>query len=70
MWQGIHEETRESFIICESNVITMKLLWHSYLVHSLDCCVMKLYTESGITLCTQPYVKGNRSVLLTIFFRK
>jgi hypothetical protein len=23
----------ESFIICERNVITMKFLWHTYLVH-------------------------------------
>jgi hypothetical protein len=33
MWQDIYKERMESFIICERNVITMKFLWHTYLVH-------------------------------------
>jgi hypothetical protein len=48
MWQGIYEERRESFIICERSFITMKLLWHNYLVPSLSTRVMKLCTETNL----------------------
>jgi hypothetical protein len=48
MWQGIYEERRESFIIYERSLITMKLLWHSYLVLNLSTRVMKLCTETDL----------------------
>ena len=39
----------ESFMKCEENFITMKLIWHSYLVHNLINCVYKILTETGLT---------------------
>jgi hypothetical protein len=35
MGQYIYEERKEIFIMYERSVIIIKLLWHSYLVHSL-----------------------------------
>ena len=33
---------------CEENFITIKLIWHSYLIFSLDNCVYKTPTETGL----------------------
>ena len=33
----------------EGSFITMKLIWHSYLVLSLDNCVHETPTETGLT---------------------
>jgi hypothetical protein len=42
MGQYIYEERKEIFIMYERSVIIIKLLWHSYLVHSLRNWTMKL----------------------------
>ena len=34
---------------CEERLVIMKLIWHSYLVRSLDNCIMKLYNEIGLS---------------------
>jgi len=39
----------QSFMRCEESFITMKLIWHSYLVLSLGNCVHKILTETGLT---------------------
>jgi hypothetical protein len=46
-------ERRGRFIICEKSVITMKLLWHNYLVRSLGNCATKLCTETGLRITTK-----------------
>ena len=46
-WHG-KERERWSFIKYEENFITIKSIWHSYLVFSLDNCGMKLCTETGL----------------------
>ena len=33
---------------CEENFITIKLIWHSYLILSLDNCANKTPTETGL----------------------
>jgi len=35
---------------CEESFITMKLIWHSYLVLSLNKCAHKISTVTGLTL--------------------
>ena len=37
-----------SFMECEESFITMKLIWHGYLVLSLGICVYKSPTETGL----------------------
>jgi hypothetical protein len=49
----------ETFIICERSFITMKLLWHSYLVLSLGTGAMKLCTETGLMLVCRSSHKYN-----------
>ena len=39
-----------SFIGCEESFITIKLVWHGYLVLSLDICVHETPTETGLIL--------------------
>ena len=34
---------------CEESFITIKLIWHGYLVPSLDICVHKTSTKTGLT---------------------
>ena len=33
---------------CEKSFITIKLIWHGYLVPSLDICVHETLTETGL----------------------
>ena len=33
---------------CEESFITMKLIWHDYLVSSLDICAHETPTETGL----------------------
>ena len=33
---------------CEESFITIKLIWHDYLMSSLGNCAMKLYAETGL----------------------
>ena len=40
---------------CEESFITMKLIWHGYLVLSLAICVHKIPTETGLINCLPPY---------------
>ena len=42
-------EKDESFMGCEESFITMKLIWHSYLVPSLGICVHETPTETGLS---------------------
>ena len=35
---------------CEESFITMKLIWHGYLVPSLDICVYETSTETGLRM--------------------
>ena len=48
-WRG-KERERWSFMECEESFITMKLIWHSYLVLSLGIYVHETPTETGLTL--------------------
>ena len=50
-----HCKEREgwSFMGCEESFITMKPIWHSYLVLSLDNCVHETPTETGL-ICMHP----------------
>ena len=41
----------------EKSFITIKLIWHSYLVFSLSNCVHKTPIESGLTLTKMPPTK-------------
>ena len=34
---------------CEKSFITIKLIWHGYLVHSLSICAHKIPTETGLS---------------------
>ena len=45
-----HSKKKEdwSFIGCEESFITIKHIWHSYLVLSLDNCTIKLCTETDL----------------------
>ena len=45
-WQ---EERRLDFMECEESFITIKLIWHSYLVLSLDNGVHKTSTDTDLT---------------------
>ena len=38
----------ESFMRCERNFISMKLIRFAYLIFDLDNCVMKLYIETNL----------------------
>jgi len=42
---------------CEENFITIKLIWHSYLVSSLDNCAHKTPTETGLMNMTDETTK-------------
>ena len=37
-----------SFMECEESFITMKLIWHGYLVSSLGICAHETSTETGL----------------------
>jgi len=37
-------------MVCEERFIAMKLIWHGYLVLSLDICVHETPTETGLSL--------------------
>ena len=37
-----------SFMGCEESFITMKLIWHGYIVLSLDICAHETPTETGL----------------------
>ena len=50
-WHGKKRE-EWSFMKCEESFITMKLIWHGYLVFSLGICVHKTSTETGL-MCVQ-----------------
>ena len=38
-----------SFMECEESFITMKLIWHDYLVPSLDICIHETLTDTGLS---------------------
>ena len=40
---------------CEESFITMKFIWHSYLVLSLGNCAHKISIETGLTLSEKNY---------------
>ena len=42
---------------CEESFITMKLIWHSYLVFSLGNCAHKTPTETGLRITTSGELK-------------
>ena len=46
-----HDKEREgwNFMGCEESFITMKLIWHSYLIFNLDNCAYKIFAEINIT---------------------
>jgi hypothetical protein len=57
MWQGIYKGREERVHhICERIFITIKLLWHNYLVLSLGTRAMKLCTETSLSI-TKPHDK-------------
>jgi len=35
-------------MVCEERFITIKPIWHSYLVLSLDNCAHKIFTETDL----------------------
>ena len=37
------------FMRCDGRFITMKLIWHRYLVLSLDNCAYKILTETDLS---------------------
>ena len=46
-----------SFMGCEESFITMKLIWHSYLIPSLDNYTIKLCTETSLMIYEWPSKK-------------
>ena len=50
-----------SFMGCEENFITMKLIWHGYLILSLGIYVYETLTETGLGYCKQSLRAFGRS---------
>jgi len=57
-----------SFIRWERSFIPMKLIWHGYLVYSLDNSVMKLCIETGLRVLTmQDYITASKTINYILF---
>ena len=66
-WHGKEREWW-SFMGCEEGFITMKLIWHGYLVLSLGICVHETPTKTGLS-CANSKVAPRHPCLVTPGFK-
>ena len=53
---------------CEENFITMKLIWHSYILSSLSSCAYETSTETGLISCLVGVHMWCAQIIVTSFF--